>query len=92
MAVSESAGATIFGVTGAITFTSEWLQKGDSGVKWSIVPWTVFGMVLFRLFGMVSPAGSATLASIALITELTVPFQGRQPPLNVLLKNLPKGT
>jgi hypothetical protein len=85
-------GSVIIGVTGGITFTNEWLQKGDNGIQWAIIPWTAIGMLGFSLLGAVSPFLGNTLAATALLTELMVPFHGRKPPLTALLSALPKET
>jgi hypothetical protein len=83
-------GPAILAATGGITFANQWLQKGDNGVDWGILPWTAVGMIALSLIGAVEPFLANSLAATALITELLVPFHGRKAPIQALLGVLPK--
>jgi hypothetical protein len=88
--MTQNYGPVIFGVTGGLTLANQWFQKGNNSINWAIIPWTALGMIGFALLGALSPAASNGLASITLLTELTVPFHGRRPPLQTVLSALPK--
>jgi hypothetical protein len=84
-------GPLLIALAGGTTLFNEWFQQGTNKVNWAIIPWTVFGMVGFSLLGEVSPFLANALGATVLLTELSMPFNGRQAPVGYLLSQLPKG-
>lgn len=78
-----SSGPAILGIAGLVTFGNEWLQ--DEKLNWLVIPATAFGMIGLSLVEKISPVAATGLATIALLTELMVSFNGKKTPLQELM-------